>query len=29
MGLQNYRQLAHELVEYAKEMNYTYIEFLP
>lgn len=28
-GYKNYRQLAHELVEYAKEMNYTHIELLP
>ena len=28
-GYKNYRQLAHELVEYVKEMNYTHIELLP
>ncbi len=28
-GYKNYRQLAHELVDYAKEMNYTHIELLP
>lgn len=28
-GYKNYRQLAHELVEYAKKMNYTHIELLP
>lgn len=28
-GYKNYRQLAHELVEYVKDMNYTHIELLP
>ncbi len=28
-GYKNYRQLAHELVDYAKEMNYTHLELLP
>ena len=28
-GYKNYRELAHELVDYAKEMNYTHIELLP
>lgn len=28
-GYKNYRQLAHELVEYIKEMNFTHIELLP
>ncbi|MDQ3194609.1 MAG: 1,4-alpha-glucan branching protein GlgB [Bacteroidota bacterium] len=28
-GYKNYRQLAHELVDYVKEMNYTHIELLP
>lgn len=28
-GYKNYRELAHELVEYVKEMNYTHIELLP
>ncbi|MEX0962259.1 MAG: 1,4-alpha-glucan branching protein GlgB [Simkaniaceae bacterium] len=25
----NYRQIAHELAEYVKKMNYTHVEFLP
>ncbi|MEP7145600.1 MAG: 1,4-alpha-glucan branching protein GlgB [bacterium] len=28
-GYKNYRQLAHELVDYVKDMNYTHIELLP
>jgi len=28
-GYKNYRQLAHELTEYAKEMNFTHLELLP
>lgn len=28
-GFKNYRHLAHELVEYVKEMGYTHIELLP
>ncbi|MBL8007383.1 MAG: 1,4-alpha-glucan branching protein GlgB [Ignavibacteria bacterium] len=28
-GYKNYRQLAHELAGYVKEMNYTHIELLP
>ena len=28
-GYKNYKQLAHELVEYVKDMNYTHIELLP
>ncbi|MBS1518436.1 MAG: 1,4-alpha-glucan branching protein GlgB [Bacteroidetes bacterium] len=28
-GYKNYRQLAHELVDYAREMNYTHVELLP
>ncbi|MCY7361593.1 MAG: 1,4-alpha-glucan branching protein GlgB, partial [Ignavibacteria bacterium] len=28
-GYKNYRELAHELVDYVKEMNYTHIELLP
>lgn len=28
-GYKNYKELAHELVVYAKEMNYTHIELLP
>lgn len=28
-GYKNYRQLAHELVDYVKEMYYTHIELLP
>ncbi len=28
-GYKNYRQLAHEMVDYVKDMNYTHIELLP
>lgn len=28
-GYKNYKELAHELVDYVKEMNYTHIELLP
>ncbi|HMS64252.1 MAG TPA: 1,4-alpha-glucan branching protein GlgB [Ignavibacteria bacterium] len=28
-GYKNYRDLAHELVDYVKEMNYTHIDLLP
>ncbi|HAY33715.1 MAG TPA: 1,4-alpha-glucan branching protein GlgB [Ignavibacteria bacterium] len=28
-GYKNYRQLAHELTDYAKEMNFTHIELMP
>jgi len=28
-GFMNYRELAHQLVDYVKEMGYTHVEFLP